>query len=112
MSRSSPICTVAFGARRPRRFGDVAFAAIVFAAPFSAAAVGLGTITQQSALGQSLRVVVPVTLGENEEIPGECFRIGSGTGTAEGPEVSTSGVASPPFEPLGSFGSFDPPEPG
>jgi len=88
MSRSSPICTVAFGARRPRRFGDVAFAAIVFAAPFSAAAVGLGTITQQSALGQSLRVVVPVTLGENEEIPGECFRIGSGTGTADGvPEL-------------------------
>ena len=79
---------VAFGERRSRRVAGVAFAAIVFAAPFSAAAVGLGTITQQSALGQSLRLVVPVTLSENEDIPGECFRIASGTGTADGvPEL-------------------------
>jgi 2-keto-4-pentenoate hydratase len=60
---------VAFGARQWRRIGAVTVAAIVLAAPLSAAAVGLGTITQQSALGQSLRVVVPVTLGDNEEVP-------------------------------------------
>jgi hypothetical protein len=37
--------------------------------------VGIGAITQQSALGQSLRVVVPVTLGEGEAVASECFRI-------------------------------------
>ena len=44
-------------------------------APNPASAVGLGPITQQSALGQSLRVVVPVTLGPDEDLPSECFKI-------------------------------------
>ncbi len=44
-------------------------------APGAASAIGLGTVTQQSALGQSLRVVVPVTLGEGEAIASECFKI-------------------------------------
>ena len=79
---------VAFGARQWRRIAAIAVAAIVSASPHCATAIGLGTVTQQSALGQSLRVVVPVTLGDNEEVPPDCFRIASGTGTADGvPEI-------------------------
>ena len=53
-----------------------------------ASAVGLGAITQQSALGQSLRVVVPVTLGEGEDIASECFRIVAADRDADGvPQV-------------------------
>ena len=53
-----------------------------------ASAVGLGAITQQSALGQSLRIVVPVTLGEGENIPAECFRIVAADRDADGvPQV-------------------------
>ena len=44
-------------------------------APVPVSAVGIGAVTQQSALGQSLRVVVPVTLGEGEAVSPECFRI-------------------------------------
>lgn len=88
MSRSKPTCMVAFGARHARRVAAFALAGTVCSAPLSAAAVGLGAITQQSALGQSLRVVVPVTLGDNEEIPAECFKIAAGTGAADGvPEL-------------------------
>src|SRR5262249_2009987 len=38
-------------------------------------AVGLGPVTQQSALGQSLRVVVPVLVSPGEDIGAECFRL-------------------------------------
>ena len=53
-------------------------------AAIPASAVGLGPITQQSALGQSLRVVVPVTLGPGEELPSECFRIAAAERDADG----------------------------
>ena len=43
--------------------------------PLTAAGVGLGEITQQSSLGQSLRVVVPVTVGPDEDVPAECFKL-------------------------------------
>src|SRR4051794_34203243 len=88
MSRSQPIRMVAFRASQSRRMAVIAIAGMVSGAPLSATAVGLGAITQQSALGQSLRVVVPVTLGNDEEVPAECFRIASGTGAADGvPEL-------------------------
>jgi hypothetical protein len=78
----------AFGAPHARGVAAIALAGIVCAAPLSAAAVGLGAITQQSALGQSLRVVVPVILGDSEELPAECFRIAPGSGVADGvPEL-------------------------
>ena len=44
-------------------------------APLSLAAVGLNPITQQSALGASLRVVVPVTLAAGEDVASECFKL-------------------------------------
>src|SRR6188474_468452 len=53
-------------------------------APVAASAAGIGAITQQSALGQSLRVVVPVTLGEGEAVSPECFRIASAQQDADG----------------------------
>ena len=53
-------------------------------APNPALAVGLGPITQQSALGQSLRVVVPVTLGADEVLPSECFKITAAERDADG----------------------------
>ena len=40
-----------------------------------AQAIGLGEISQQSALGAPLRVVVPVIAGTVEELAGECVRI-------------------------------------
>jgi hypothetical protein len=43
--------------------------------PLSLAAVVLGPITQQSALGDSLRVVVPITLAAGEDVPSECFKL-------------------------------------
>jgi hypothetical protein len=89
MSRSSPLCVVAFGARWFRReVAAIAVASGLCAVSLPATAVGLGAITQQSGLGQTLRVVIPVTLGEGEELPAECFRIAQGQGSADGvPEL-------------------------
>jgi pilus assembly protein FimV len=53
-------------------------------APVPVSAVGIGAVTQQSALGQSLRVVVPVTLGEGEAVSPECFRIAAAQQDADG----------------------------
>ena len=53
-------------------------------APSPATAAGLGQVTQQSALGQPLRVVVPVILGAGEELPTECFKLASAAGDADG----------------------------
>ncbi len=54
------------------------------ALPLPAASVGLGEITQQSALGQSLRIVVPVTLGPGEELPAECFKLSGAQRESDG----------------------------
>ena len=63
-------------------------------APLPLSAVGLGPITQQSALGQSLRVVVPVTLAAAEDIPSECFKLASAQLDADGiPQVLFGRVA-------------------
>ena len=43
--------------------------------PLTAAGVGLGEVTQQSSLGQPLRIVVPVTVGPDEDGPAECFKL-------------------------------------
>jgi hypothetical protein len=85
MIRFSPLCLVAFGARRScRRAAGIAAAGLVCALPSLAIAVGLGPVTQQSGLGQTLRILVPVTLGEGEDVPAECFRIAPGQGAADG----------------------------
>jgi hypothetical protein len=47
-------------------------------------AVGLGPVTQQSALGQSLRVVVPVLVSPGEDIGAECFRLGASEREVDG----------------------------
>ena len=63
----------------------IGFACFLIAlAPVAASAVGIGAITQQSALGQSLRAVVPVTLGEGEAVASECFRITAAQRDADG----------------------------
>jgi hypothetical protein len=53
-------------------------------APLSLVAAGLGPITQQSALGAPLRVVVPVTLAAGEDVPSECFKLASAQRDADG----------------------------
>ena len=47
-------------------------------------AVGLGQVTQQSALGQSLRIVVPVIVGPGEDIAAECFRLSASEREVDG----------------------------
>jgi hypothetical protein len=49
--------------------------AVAVFAPLPALAAGLGPVVQQSSLGQSLRVVIPVLLGPGEELASECFRL-------------------------------------
>src|SRR5215470_4944998 len=47
-------------------------------------AIGLGPATQQSALGQSLRVVVPVLVSAGEDIGAECFRLAASEREVDG----------------------------
>ena len=57
--------------------------------PHPAAAVGLGPVAQQSAVGQSLRVVVPVILVAGEDFAAECFKFASAVRDADGiPQIS------------------------
>ena len=59
-----------------------------------AQAIGLGEISQQSALGAPLRIVVPVIAGTAEELAGECVRIVAGDRSADGiPEVRDARIA-------------------
>jgi hypothetical protein len=61
---------------RPALGGAAALGFLVTAAwSGPGGAVGLGPVTEQSALGQSLRVVVPVLLSAGEDAGAECFRI-------------------------------------
>jgi len=65
--------------------GAAALAGILSAlAALPLSAVGLGPITQQSGLGQSLRVVVPVMLADGEEVPSECFRLAAARQDVDG----------------------------
>ena len=82
--RDADVVPRSFHARRA--IGLACF--LVALAPVAASAVGIGAITQQSALGRSLRVVVPVTLGEGETVSSECFRIAAAQQDADGiPQV-------------------------
>ncbi len=47
-------------------------------------AIGLGEVTQQSALGQSLRIVVPVIVSPGEDIAAECFRLAASDREVDG----------------------------
>jgi len=63
-------------------------AALLAALAGEAGAIGLGAISQQSAFGAALRVVVPVILGPGEELSGECVRLASGQRADDGiPQV-------------------------
>ena len=60
----------------------------------SAHAIGLGEITQQSALGAPLRVVVPIIAAPAEALSGECFKLVPTPRAADGiPEVLTGRIA-------------------
>jgi hypothetical protein len=61
----------------------LACAALAFASG-SAAAAGFGAITQQSALGQPLRIVIPVNLAAGEELPADCLKLASTERDADG----------------------------
>lgn len=75
------------------RAAIAAFAAIAVL-PGAALGLGLGEITQQSALGRPLRVVVPVIAGPGEELSGECFKLAATPRPGDGiPEVLTGRVA-------------------
>jgi len=52
--------------------------------PLSLAAAVLGPITQQSALGVPLRVVVPVSLAAEEDVAAECFKLAPAQRDADG----------------------------
>jgi pilus assembly protein FimV len=57
-------------------------------------ALGLGQIAQQSVLGDSLRVVVPVIAGPNEDVSGECIKLAPAQRSTDGiPEVLSARVA-------------------
>jgi hypothetical protein len=59
-----------------------------------AQAIGLGEISQQSAFGTSLRVVVPVLAGTVEELAGECVKLVSAQQSRDGiPEVLNARIA-------------------
>jgi hypothetical protein len=93
-----PHAQTALGARpkSPPTRRRAAAAAIAAAAviPGAAHALGLGEVTQQSALGRPLRVVVPVIASPGEEISGECFRLVSTPRPGDGiPEVLTGRVS-------------------
>jgi pilus assembly protein FimV len=49
-----------------------------------ALAAGLGPVTEQSALGRSLRVVVPIIVAPGEDIGAECFRLAASEREMEG----------------------------
>ena len=86
MILSLPVLSIAFVTLRPRNGGRViALAGILCAVlPFPAAGVGLGAVTQQSALGQTLRIVVPVTLGPGEDVSAECFKLAAAERDGDG----------------------------
>jgi pilus assembly protein FimV len=90
-----PRATRPAGLRRCGLPGAVALLGVLTAiASWPAAAVGLGPITQQSALGQSLRVVVPVIAAPGEELVAECFKLASAGRETDGiPQVTFGRVA-------------------
>ncbi len=60
----------------------------------SAQAFGLGEIAQQSAFGDSLRIVVPVIAGTPEDLAGECVKLATARGSNDGiPEVREARIA-------------------
>ena len=57
-------------------------------------AIGLGEVSEQSAFGTSLRVVVPVLAGPGEDVAGECVKLVSARQSDDGiPEVRNARTA-------------------
>jgi len=73
------------GVAHPSLCGATALG-LVFSASWSdpMLAVGLGQVTQQSAFGQSLRVVVPILVGPGEDPAAECFRLAASEREVDG----------------------------
>jgi pilus assembly protein FimV len=72
-------------ASRSGRYGTVALGLAVSASwAGHLMAVGLGPIAQQSSLGQSLRIVIPVSASAGEEIAPECFKLVTAERDADG----------------------------
>jgi len=69
----------------------IAAAGISVAVP--SAAMTLGNVTSQSALGQSLRLVIPVTLGGDETISGSCLKLLADAAPGDTPQLVTGKVS-------------------
>ncbi len=67
-----------------------------------AAAVGLGPVIEQSALGQPLRVVVPVIAGAGDDLAGECFKLAATEADADGVPRVVFGRVSVEHAPSGT----------
>jgi len=66
----------------------IAFAFILSTAAGPAAATGLGPVAQHSALGQSLRVVIPLLAEGGEDLATECFKLAPAEQESDGiPQV-------------------------
>lgn len=66
--------------------------------PTAANAVGLGELSVNSRLGQTLDATVPITLGKGESLPKDCVvptRAGSGIGSPANLQVSSPAVTKP-----------------
>ena len=58
-----------------------------------AQAVGLGEISQQSAFGAPLRIVVPLIVGPGENLSGECVKLSAAPRSGDGiPEITSARV--------------------
>lgn len=59
----------------------------------TAGAIGLGPIAAQSALGERLRIVVPILVGPGEELTGECVRLVASPSSRDGiPDITSARV--------------------
>ena len=64
-------------------------------------AVGLGPVVQQSELGRSLRIVIPVILSPGEDIAAECFKLASADREIDGVSQQLFGRVSLEHTPAG-----------
>jgi len=90
----SSAATIPVRARAMARLAAAVAGILGALTPLSLAGVVLGPITQQSALGGSLRVVVPITLAAGEDVSSECFKLAPAQRDADGiPQVLFGRVA-------------------
>ncbi len=62
-------------------------------APTPALSLGLGPAIQQSSLGQTLRLVVPIIVAADDEVSGECFKLATAAREADGvPQIAQARI--------------------